>query len=66
MRSAGSARTQLLIATSVSLFLVGGILAATTGTPSATTARPVAPEFFSFNGAPFDDGLNHYLVTIDI
>ncbi|MCP3975814.1 MAG: S8 family serine peptidase [bacterium] len=65
MRSAGSARTQLLIGTSVALFLVGGILASTTDGTRATASTPVVPEFFSFNGAPFDDGLNHYLVTIE-
>lgn len=65
MRSAGSARTQLLIGTSLALFLVGGILASTTDGTTATASTPVVPEFFSFNGTPFDDGLNHYLVTIE-
>ena len=64
MRTARLSRATLALATVTALTLTATFLAqATSGPPAANAADPVAPSFLSWEGDPFADGHNHFLIT---
>lgn len=65
MRPRSFRRSHLGIAGLVAFSLIGVILANTSAAPPVAAEPSLEPQFFSWDGDPFGDGLNHYLLTID-
>ncbi|MDJ0498714.1 MAG: S8 family peptidase, partial [Acidimicrobiia bacterium] len=64
MRTARLSRAKIALATVTALALTATVLAQTTsGTPPASAADPVEPRFLAWEGEPFADGRNHFLIT---
>jgi subtilisin family serine protease len=65
MRSAVTARIRYSMAAVLVIGLVGSVLATAIDSAPAAGTAPVTPNFFAFSGSPIDDGLNHYVISVD-
>ncbi len=57
-------RVHLGTASVVVLALIGAILASSSTAPPVEAQPILEPEFLSWEGEPFSDGLNHFLITV--
>ena len=64
MRPISLRRSHIGIASLVVFALVGAILANSPSTPAVEAQPALEPQFFVWDGDPYSDGLNHYLLTI--
>ncbi len=64
MRPTPFRRSHLGIATLVVLSLITAVLANSSSAPPVAAQSAVEPEFLTWEGSPFADDLNHFLITV--
>jgi hypothetical protein len=65
MRVSPLRRSHLGVAAILSLTLTATLIAAETATPPVEAQPTHEPRFLTWEGEPFEDDLNHYLIRID-